>query len=42
MTDPPWPDNEWNSRVLANRKKEGGLVDRWLLLAPAILEFTKS
>jgi pimeloyl-ACP methyl ester carboxylesterase len=42
MADPPWPDDEWNSRVLANRRKEGGLVDRWPLLAPTILEFTKT
>jgi pimeloyl-ACP methyl ester carboxylesterase len=41
LADPPWPEDEWNSRVLANRKKEGGLVDRWVLLAPAILDFTK-
>jgi pimeloyl-ACP methyl ester carboxylesterase len=40
--DPPWPDDEWNSRVLASRRREGGLADRWPLLAPTILEFTKS
>jgi pimeloyl-ACP methyl ester carboxylesterase len=41
MADPPWSGDEWNQRVIANRKKEGGLVDRWVLLAPAILEFTR-
>jgi pimeloyl-ACP methyl ester carboxylesterase len=40
LSDPPWPDDEWNSRVLASRRKEGGLVDRWPLLAPTILNFT--
>jgi pimeloyl-ACP methyl ester carboxylesterase len=42
IIDPPWPDGEWNSRVLANRRKEGGLVDRWPLLAPTILDFTRN
>jgi pimeloyl-ACP methyl ester carboxylesterase len=41
IIDPPWPNDEWNNRVIASRKKEGGVVDRWPLLAPAILDFTK-
>jgi pimeloyl-ACP methyl ester carboxylesterase len=41
IIDPPWPNDEWNNRVKASRKKEGGLVDRWSLLAPTILDFTQ-
>jgi pimeloyl-ACP methyl ester carboxylesterase len=41
FVDPPWGDDEWNERVRAGRRKEGGLVDNWVKLVPMILDFTK-
>ncbi len=40
LADPPWPDDEWNRRLLA--QKEGhGLFENWPALAPQILEFIR-
>jgi len=38
LADAPWPDDEWNRRLLA--QKEGrGLFENWPVLAPQILDF---
>lgn len=38
LADAPWPDDEWNRRLLA--QKEGrGLFENWPALAPQILDF---
>ena len=43
IIDPPWGDREWVERGQAVRGgKEKGLFVRWPLLAPYILDFTKS
>jgi pimeloyl-ACP methyl ester carboxylesterase len=39
IVDPPWPDNEWNQRLLAQSQGQG-LFMNWPALAPVILEFT--
>jgi pimeloyl-ACP methyl ester carboxylesterase len=39
IVDPPWPDREWNNRLLA-QKQGRGLFEGWPALGPAILEFT--
>jgi pimeloyl-ACP methyl ester carboxylesterase len=39
LADAPWPDDEWNRRLLV--QKDGrGLFENWPALAPQILEFT--
>jgi pimeloyl-ACP methyl ester carboxylesterase len=40
MIDPPWPDQEWNQRLIASLQRKGGLFERWPMLAPHILQFT--
>ena len=40
IIDPPWPDQEWNQRLIASLQQKGGLFERWPLLAPHILQFT--
>ncbi|HEY0915113.1 MAG TPA: hypothetical protein VGE22_09615 [Solimonas sp.] len=41
IADPPWPDDEWNRRLLL--QKEGrGLFENWPALAPQILDFLKN
>lgn len=39
LVEPPWPDDEWNRRLLS-QKQGRGLFEGWPALAPAILEFT--
>ena len=40
LADPPWPDDEWNRRLLL--QKEGrGLFENWPVLAPQILDFIR-
>lgn len=39
LREPPWPDQEWNSRVRAYQQGSGGLFENWPMLAPGILEF---
>jgi hypothetical protein len=39
LIEPPWPDQEWNNRVVAFRQGRG-LFENWPALAPTILEFT--
>jgi pimeloyl-ACP methyl ester carboxylesterase len=42
LIDPPWNDDEWNSRLLAVQAETGkGLFMSWPKLAPIILEFVK-
>lgn len=38
LVEPPWPDQEWNLRMQA-QKLGRGLFENWPLLAPAILDF---
>lgn len=40
IVDPPWPDQEWNERLVAALTQGRGLFEGWPLLAPAILDFT--
>jgi pimeloyl-ACP methyl ester carboxylesterase len=40
MIDPPWPDQEWNQRLIASLQQKGGLFEGWPMLAPHILQFT--
>ncbi len=39
IAEPPWGDREWIERSAAARNGEGGLFERWPLLAPQLLEF---
>jgi pimeloyl-ACP methyl ester carboxylesterase len=39
MIEPPWPDDEWNTRLIASLQHGRGLFEGWPKLAPAILEF---
>jgi pimeloyl-ACP methyl ester carboxylesterase len=39
LVEPPWPDDEWNRRLLS-QKQGRGLFEGWPALAPALLEFT--
>jgi pimeloyl-ACP methyl ester carboxylesterase len=39
IVDPPWPDQEWNDRLIASLKQGHGLFEGWPRLAPLILEF---
>lgn len=41
LVEPPWPDDEWIRRGEAARNGEGGLFERWPLLAPQLLDFAK-
>lgn len=38
LVEPPWPDQEWNNRVLAAGQGRG-LFENWPALAPGILDF---
>lgn len=38
LIEPPWPDQEWNQRMVAQHQGRG-LFENWPMLAPAILEF---
>lgn len=38
LVEPPWPDQEWNQRMMAQHQGRG-LFENWPMLAPAILEF---
>jgi pimeloyl-ACP methyl ester carboxylesterase len=40
LVEPPWPDDEWNQRMLGLAREGSGLFARWPLLAPQILQFT--
>jgi hypothetical protein len=40
LIEPPWPDQEWNQRLVASLKHGRGLFENWPALAPGILEFT--
>lgn len=40
MIDPPWPDDEWNTRSAAAMKTGSGHFAGWPAIAPAILDFT--
>jgi pimeloyl-ACP methyl ester carboxylesterase len=39
LVEPPWGDREWVERSAAARQGQGGLFERWPLLAPQLLEF---
>jgi pimeloyl-ACP methyl ester carboxylesterase len=39
LIEPPWGDREWIERSDAARSGNGGLFERWPLLAPRLLEF---
>jgi len=41
LVEPPWPDDEWIRRGEAARAGEGGLFERWPLLAPQLLDFAQ-
>jgi pimeloyl-ACP methyl ester carboxylesterase len=40
LIEPPWPDQEWNDRMVAQSQGRG-LFERWPMLAPGILEFIR-
>jgi pimeloyl-ACP methyl ester carboxylesterase len=40
LSEPPWPDDEWNRRFDATMQTGSGLFTGWPALAPAILDFT--
>lgn len=40
LADPPWPDDEWNRRLLLQRVGRG-LFESWPALAPQILDFIR-
>ena len=42
LVEPPWPDDEWIQRSRASQAGQGGLFERWPLLAPQLLEFAAS
>jgi pimeloyl-ACP methyl ester carboxylesterase len=42
MVEPPWGDREWIERGEASGRGEGGIFERWPLLAPQLLEFADS
>jgi pimeloyl-ACP methyl ester carboxylesterase len=42
LVEPPWPDDEWIQRSRASQAGQGGLFQRWPLLAPQLLEFAAS
>ncbi len=39
LVEPPWGDDEWIQRMAASQSGQGGLFERWPLLAPQLLEF---
>jgi len=39
LLEPPWGDREWIERGEASARGEGGIFERWPLLAPQLLEF---
>jgi pimeloyl-ACP methyl ester carboxylesterase len=39
LVEPPWGDREWVERSAAAQRGQGGLFERWPLLAPQLLEF---
>jgi len=39
LLEPPWSDTEWVERMAAAQGGEGGLFERWPLLAPQLLSF---
>ena len=41
ILDPPWPDDEWNTRSAFAAKNGSGLFAGWPALAPTILDFTR-
>lgn len=41
LVEPPWGDTEWIERSDAARSGNGGLFERWPLLAPQLLEFAR-
>jgi pimeloyl-ACP methyl ester carboxylesterase len=42
LVEPPWPDTEWVERMAAAQAGQGGLFERWPLLAPQLLEFAST
>jgi pimeloyl-ACP methyl ester carboxylesterase len=42
LTEPPWPDDEWNRRGEAAREGTGHLFEHWPLLAPQLIEFART
>ena len=40
MTEPPWPDDEWNRRSADMARQGTGLFAGWVALAPEILAFS--
>jgi pimeloyl-ACP methyl ester carboxylesterase len=42
LLEPPWGDREWIERGEASQKGEGGLFQRWPLLAPQLLSFAST
>lgn len=41
LVEPPWGDDEWNERGDAAREGRGALFERWPLLAPQLLDFSR-
>jgi len=42
LVEPPWGDREWIDRMAAARAGNGGLFERWPLLAEQLLDFDSS
>ena len=42
LAEPPWGDREWVDRSAAAQRGDGGLFERWPLLAPQLLGFASS
>lgn len=42
LREPPWPDDEWNTRLMRNMEDGSGLFAGWPALAEDILRFTGS
>ncbi len=42
LREPPWPDNEWNTRCAFAAKNGSGLFAGWPVLAADILDFTRA
>lgn len=41
LREPPWPDEEWNNRLMQSMKQSGDLFSGWPALADDILNFTR-
>jgi pimeloyl-ACP methyl ester carboxylesterase len=41
LVEPPWGDDEWNERGVAERNGTGHLFEHWPLLVPQLIEFVE-